>query len=147
PLLGKVTSLRVAPVMPAGLADVDGLQQIVVGTVIARRGADPAAVIAGVKQVIDRERQRLPEGAKLGVLYDRSELTGRVEHTLLRALGEEIGMVVLVILIFLVHARSALVPMITLPLVVLLTFAGMRLFGVPATVMSLGGIAIALGMA
>jgi Cu(I)/Ag(I) efflux system membrane protein CusA/SilA len=147
PLLGKVTSLRVAPVMPAGLADVDGLQQIVVGTVIARRGADPGAVIAGVKQVIDRERQRLPDGAKLGVLYDRSELTGRVEHTLLRALGEEIGMVVLVILIFLLHARSALVPMITLPLVILLAFAGMRLFGVPATVMSLGGIAIALGMA
>ncbi|HEY6478282.1 MAG TPA: efflux RND transporter permease subunit, partial [Polyangia bacterium] len=147
PVLGKVTSTRVAPAMPVGLADVDGLQQIVVGTVIARRDADPGAVIAGVKQVIDRERHQLPAGAKLGVLYDRSELTGRVEHTLLRALGEEIGMVVLVILLFLLHARSALVPMATLPLVVLLTFAGMWLFGVPATVMSLGGIAIALGMA
>jgi Cu(I)/Ag(I) efflux system membrane protein CusA/SilA len=147
PVLGKVTGVRVAPAMPVGLADVDGLQQIVVGTVIARRDADPGAVIAGVKQVIDHERHELPTGTKLGVLYDRSELTGRVEHTLLRALGEEIGMVVLVILIFLFHARSALVPMATLPLVVLLTFAGMRLFGVPATVMSLGGIAIALGMA
>jgi Cu(I)/Ag(I) efflux system membrane protein CusA/SilA len=147
PLLAKVTGVRIAPAMPAGLADVDGLQQIVVGTVIARRGADPAAVIAGVKRVIDRERHQLPQGAQLGVLYDRSELTGRVERTLLRALGEEVGMVVLVILIFLLHARSALVPMATLPLVVLLAFAGMRLFGVPATVMSLGGIAIALGMA
>ncbi|HSS39656.1 MAG TPA: efflux RND transporter permease subunit, partial [Polyangia bacterium] len=147
PSLAKVTSARVAPAMPAGLADVDGLQQIVVGTVIARRDADPGAVIAGIKRVIDDQRHQLPAGAKLGVLYDRSELTGRVEHTLLRALGEEIGMVVLVILIFLLHARSALVPMVTLPLVVLLVFAAMRLFGVPATVMSLGGIAIALGMA
>jgi copper/silver efflux system protein len=147
PKLGKVTSARVAPAMQQGLADVDGLQQIVVGTVIARRDADPGAVIAGVKRVIDEQRHQLPPGAKLGVLYDRSELTGRVEHTLLRALGEEIGMVVLVILIFLLSARSALVPMATLPLVVLLVFAGMRLFGVPATVMSLGGIAIALGMA
>jgi copper/silver efflux system protein len=147
PLLAKITGARVAPAMGAGLADVDGLGQIVVGTVIARRDADPGAVIAGVKRVIDRERHELPNGAKLGVLYDRSELTGRVEHTLLRALGEEIGMVVLVILIFLLHARSALVPLCTLPLVVLLAFAGMWLFGVPATVMSYGGIAIALGMA
>ncbi|HVV50677.1 MAG TPA: efflux RND transporter permease subunit, partial [Polyangia bacterium] len=147
PVLAKVTSTRVAPAMAAGLADVDGLGQIVVGTVIARRDADPSAVIAGVKQVIDRERRALPNGARLGVLYDRSELTGRVEQTLLRALGEEVGMVVLVILAFLVSVRSALVPMATLPLVVLLTFAGMRLLGVPATVMSLGGIAIALGMA
>ena len=147
PLLAKVTGLRIAPAMPAGLADVDGLQQIVVGTVIARRDADPGAVIAGVKKVIDRERLELPKGANLGVIYDRSEMSGRVERTLLRALAEEVGMVVLVILIFLLHARSALVPMATLPLVVLLTFAGMRLFGVPATVMSLGGIAIALGMA
>ena len=147
PRLAKVTTTRVAPAMPEGLADVDGLQQIVVGTVIARRDADPGAVISGVKRVIDEQRHQLPGGAKLGVLYDRSELTARVEHTLLRALGEEIGMVVLVILIFLLHGRSALVPMATLPLVVLLVFAGMRLLGVPATVMSLGGIAIALGMA
>jgi Cu(I)/Ag(I) efflux system membrane protein CusA/SilA len=147
PVLGKVASVRVAPAMPPGIADVDGLGQIVVATVVARRDADPAAVIAGVKQVIDRERARLPAGAKLGVLYDRSELTGRVAQTLRHALAEEVVMVALVVLLFLLHARSALVPMATLPLVVLLAFAGMRLLGVPATVMSLGGIAIALGMA
>ena len=76
--------MRVAPAMPTGIADVNGRGQIVVGTVIARRDADPAAVIAGVKQVIDRERARLPQGANLGVLYDRSELTGRIEQTLRR---------------------------------------------------------------
>jgi Cu(I)/Ag(I) efflux system membrane protein CusA/SilA len=147
PVLAKVTSASLAPAMPTGVADVDGLQQIVVGTVIARRDADPAAVIAGAKRVIDGVRDRLPTGARLGVLYDRSELTGRVESTLLRALAEEVAMVVLVILLFLLHARSALVPMASLPLVILLAFAGMRFFGVPGTVMSFGGIAIALGLA
>src|SRR5262249_44091542 len=71
----------------------------------------------------------------------------RVGHTLLRALGEEVGVVVLVILMFLLHARSALVPLATLPVVLLLTFGAMWLLGVPATIMSLGGIGIALGMA
>ena len=71
----------------------------------------------------------------------------RVERTLLRALAEEVAVVVLVILMFLLHARSALVPLATLPLVLLLTFAAMWLLGVSATIMSLGGIGIALGMA
>jgi Cu(I)/Ag(I) efflux system membrane protein CusA/SilA len=147
PLLHRVASARLAPAMPTGIADVDGLGQIVVGTVIARRDADPAAVIAGAKQVIDRERAHLPPNAKLGVLYDRSELTGRVGRTLVRALAEEVAMVALVILLFLLHPASALVPLATLPLVVLLAFAGMWALGVPATVMSLGGMAIALGLA
>ena len=70
-----------------------------------------------------------------------------MRKTLLRALGEEVGVVVLVILMFLLHARSALVPLATLPVVLLLTFGAMWLLGVPATIMSLGGIGIALGMA
>jgi copper/silver efflux system protein len=147
PLLEKVASVRIAPTMSSGAADVDGVVSIIVGTVVAERDADPTAVIARVKQAIDRERHRLPPEAKLGVIYDRSELAGRVKKTLLRAVGEEIAVVALVVLIFLVHLRSALVPIITLPLIVLFTFAGMRILGVPATVMSLGGIAIALGMA
>ena len=81
------------------------------------------------------------------MLYDRSELAGRVEHTLVRAVTEEVVVVVFVVLLFLLHPASALVPMVTLPFIVLLTFAALRLFGVPVTVMSLGGIAIALGMA
>ena len=72
---------------------------------------------------------------------------GGSSTTLVRAVAEEVAVVALVVLLFLLHGRSALVPMVTLPLVVLLTFAAMRLFGIPATVMSLGGIAIALGMA
>jgi len=147
PVLGKLTRVKVQPAMSGGAADVNGWWPIVVGIVIAKRGADPTAVIERVKQVIERERKGMPEMARLGVLYDRSELAGRVEKTLVRAVAEEVVVVALVVLMFLLHWRSALVPMLTLPLVVLLTFAAMRLFGIPATVMSLGGIAIALGMA
>ena len=147
PLLAKVTQASVVPTMAGGEADVDGAEQVVIGTVIAKRDADPMTVIKRVKEVIEQHRHHLPEGDRIHVLYDRSELAGRVQHTLVRAVSEEVLVVVLVVLLFLLHPRSALVPMMTLPLIVLLTFAGMRLFGVPVTVMSLGGIAIALGMA
>ena len=147
PLLSKVAKAGVLPTMAGGEADVDGAEQVVIGTVIAKRDADPMTVIKRVKEVIEQHRHHLPEGDRIHVLYDRSELAGRVQHTLVRAVSEEVLVVVLVVLLFLLHPRSALVPMMTLPLIVLLTFAGMRLFGVPVTVMSLGGIAIALGMA
>jgi Cu(I)/Ag(I) efflux system membrane protein CusA/SilA len=145
--LETVARVRVLPQMASGMADVDGATHAIGGIIVAKRGADVRQVISGVKAVIDRERHKLPYGARLGVVYDRSELANGVERTLLRAVAEEVGVVVLVVLLFLLHARSALVPMITLPLVVLLTFASMRFLGVPATVMSLGGIAIALGLA
>ena len=133
--------------MSSGAADVDGAWPIVVGIVIAKRGAESdRGHRAASSRPSTRAQGAAPE-ARLGVLYDRSELAGRVERTLLRAVGEEVAVVALVVLMFLLHGRSALVPMVTLPLVVLLTFAAMRLFGIPATVMSLGGIAIALGMA
>ncbi len=147
PRIGDVGHLTIANDLPTGIADLDGEQRVVGGIVVASRGADPAAVVAGVKQVLARLAPRLPSSVKVATVYDRTELAGRVERTLLRALGEEIAVVVLVILIFLLHARSALVPLTTLPLVLLLTVAGMWLAGVSATVMSLGGIAIALGMA
>src|SRR6185295_16139234 len=147
PLLSKVAKAGVLPTMAGGEADVDGAEQVVIGTVIAKRDADPIAVIASVKQALQPHREHLPRGAQLHLLYDRSELAGRVEHTLVRAVTEEVAVVAFVVLLFLLHPASALVPILTLPLIVLLTFAALRLFGVPATVMSLGGIAIALGLA
>ena len=113
------------------------------------------------KQTIARERRKLPHRAAdperldsgaaadvhVATTYDRAELATRVRATLLRALAEEVAVVVLVILVFLLHGRSALVPLVTLPVVLLLTFGAMWLLGVPATIMSLGGIGIALGMA
>jgi Cu(I)/Ag(I) efflux system membrane protein CusA/SilA len=155
-----VASVRLTEDMPSGMADVAGVKAVG-GIVIARRDADIAALVEEVKRTLARECRRLPHRAAdparldsgapaevhVATTYDRVDLANRVRGTLLRALGEEVGVVVLVILLFLLHVRSALVPLATLPVVLLLTFGAMWLLGVPATIMSLGGIAIALGMA
>jgi Cu(I)/Ag(I) efflux system membrane protein CusA/SilA len=147
PRVGDVGKVSIATDMPTGIADLNGEERVLGGIVVAKRDADPGAIIAGVKRALAQLAPRLPPGVNVVTVYDRTDLAGRVEHTLLRALTEEIAVVVLVILIFLMDARSALIPLITLPLVLLLTFVGMWMLGVSATVMSLGGIAIALGMA
>ena len=145
--IADVARVRIAAGMAAGMADFGGFVPAVGGIVVARRGADVSAVIADVKRVLARERARLPAGSELVPVYDRSDLADRVGRGLARALVEEIAVLVLIVLLFLLHPRSALVPLATLPLVLLLTFAAMWLCGVPATMMSLGGIAIALGLA
>jgi Cu(I)/Ag(I) efflux system membrane protein CusA/SilA len=147
PRVGDVGHATIAADMPIGIADLNGEQRVYGGIVVVKRDTDPGAVIAAVKRKLAALRPQLPPGVSVVTVYDRTELADRVEHTLSRALGEEVAVVVLVILIFLLHARSGLVPLLTLPLVLLLTFAAMWIAGVSATVMSLGGIAIALGMA
>jgi Cu(I)/Ag(I) efflux system membrane protein CusA/SilA len=147
PRLGDVARVRLADEMPTGLADLQGMEMTIGGIVIAQRDADLPRLIAAVKQTLARECAHLYRGIQIIPVYDRSELIARTGHTLLRALVEEIAVVVLVIVLFLLHGPSALVPLLTLPLVLLLTFAAMWLCGVPATIMSLGGIGIALGMA
>ena len=158
--LGDVALVRLAEDMPTGMADVAG-SRAVGGIIIARRDANIAELVAQAKTVIAREARKLPHRAAdperedsgaaadvhVATTYDRAELATRVRSTLLRALAEEVAVVVLVILLFLLHGRSALVPLVTLPVVVLLTFGAMWLLGVPATIMSLGGIGIALGLA
>ncbi|HEY7375859.1 MAG TPA: efflux RND transporter permease subunit [Polyangia bacterium] len=155
-----VALVREVEDMQTGLADLAGVRAVG-GIVIAKRDANITALTDEVKRTIAREARKLPHrpadsgrldsGAAADVhvstAYDRSDLAGRVKKTLLRALGEEVGVVVLIILLFLLHARSALVPLATLPVVLLLTFGAMWALGVPATIMSLGGIGIALGMA
>ena len=145
--VGDVAHVSIDPDMPLGIADFGGAAATIGGIVVARRGADPKAVIEDVRRTLDSLRPRLPRNVELVTVYDRLDLANRVEHTLLRALCEEVAVVALVIVAFLLHGRSALVPLMTLPLVLLLTFGGMRILGVPATIMSLGGIGIALGMA
>ena len=147
PRIGDVADLEVTEDMATGFADLNGLLPAVGGIVVAQRNADPASVSERVQRRLEDLRPRLPPGVQLITVYDRLDLVTRVGRTLLRALSEEVGVVVLVILIFLLHVKSALVPLSTLPLVLLLTFAGMWVLGVPATIMSLGGIGIALGMA
>jgi copper/silver efflux system protein len=147
PRVGDVADLKLIRDMPTGMADFNGVLSAVGGIVVAKRGADPAALVERVKRTLEELRPRLPRGVEIITVYDRLDLVTRTGHTLLRALAEEVAVVVLVIAMFLLHARSALVPLTTLPLVLLLTFGGMWLLGVSATIMSLGGIAIALGMA
>lgn len=145
--IGDVARVRITDDMPSGLADLDGGLPVVGGIVVARRDADLSAVIDGVERALARERARLPAGVEIVTVYNRLDLAARVERTLLRALAEEVVVVVLVILVFLLHGRSALVPLTTLPVVLLLTFGAMWILRVPASIMSLGGIGIALGMA
>jgi copper/silver efflux system protein len=143
--LSDVSKLRTVHGMPSGVADLGGGRSAVGGIVVARRGADVPTVVAAVKAAV--AAARLPRGVQVVTVYDRGALTARTGHTLLVSLAEEVAVVAVVILLFLLHGRSVLVPLATLPLVLLLTFAGMWLLGVPATIMSLGGIGIALGMA
>ena len=145
--VADVADVRLIDEVPSGLADLGGKSSVVGGIVVAKRGADLPAVIERVRHALDRARKTVPEKVEIVTVYDRLPLIERVEKTLLTALGEEIAVVVLVIVVFLMHWRSALVPLMTLPVVLLLTFAGMWALGIPATIMSLGGIAIALGMA
>jgi Cu(I)/Ag(I) efflux system membrane protein CusA/SilA len=145
--IGDLGHVHVTDDLPTGLADFRGIEPAVGGIVVARRDANLAVLIEAVKRTLDRQRPELPVGVELVTAYDRSDLISRVGHTLLRALAEEVAVVSLVTLLFLLHGRSALVPLLTLPVVVLLTFGAMWIAGAPATIMSVGGIGIALGMA
>ena len=145
--IGDVAHATIATDMPTGIAALGGNREVAGGIIVARRDADPKVVIEAIERTLSGLRPHLPPQFKIVTVYSRLDLANRVEHTLLRALAEEVGVVALVILMFLLHFRSALVPLLTLPLVLLLTFAGMWFLGVPATIMSLGGIGIALGMA
>ncbi|HZJ67586.1 MAG TPA: efflux RND transporter permease subunit, partial [Kofleriaceae bacterium] len=145
--LRDVARVRLTDDMPSGVADFDGGAVAVGGIVIAERTAHLPSLIAAAQLTIARERARLPAEVEVVTVYNRLDVADRVEDNLLHALGEEVAVVAAILLVFLWHGRSALVPLATLPLVVLLTFAAMWLLGLPATVMSLGGIGIALGLA
>jgi Cu(I)/Ag(I) efflux system membrane protein CusA/SilA len=128
-----------------GLAELDGRGETVGGIVVARTGENARDVITRVKHKLDTLAKTLPPGVKVVPTYDRSSLIDRAIQTLRRALVEEAIVVSVVILIFLMHLRSAALPIISLPIAVLTAFIPMAIFGIPATIMSLGGIAIAIG--
>ncbi len=140
-----VGTVRLGPEARRGAADFDGLGEAPGGIVIMRHGENAREVIARVEKKLSELRRGLPAGVELITTYDRSGLIDRSIATLKTALLEEIVVVSLVIVIFLLHMRSALIPIVSLPLAVLLSFVSMYLLGVPSTIMSLGGIAIAIG--
>jgi len=129
-----------------GLLDMNGEGEAVGGIVVMRYGENAKNVIDRVKEKITALEKGLPPGVKIQVAYDRSDLIGRAIDNLKRALTEESVVVSLVILVFLLHFQSALVIVLTLPIAVLISFITMRLMGVTSNIMSLGGIAIAIGV-
>jgi len=140
--LGQVT---LGPDIRRGIAELDGKGETVGGVVIMRHGENALRVIERVKEKLDEIRPSLPPGVKLVTTYDRSELILRSIDTLKHALIEEITIVSLVILLFLWHIPSALIPILTIPITVLIAFVPMKAVNVTSNIMSLGGIAIAIG--
>ncbi|GAB2897658.1 efflux RND transporter permease subunit [Microbulbifer echini] len=143
--LDQVADITLGPAMQRGIAELDGEGQTVGGIVIMRYGENALKVIESVKERIEQFRAGLPEGVELVVTYDRSQLINSAIDNLKNTLIEEILVVAAVIAIFLLHVRSALVAVITLPIAVLLAFIPLSLQGLTANIMSLGGIAVAIG--
>ncbi|MGK2905964.1 MAG: efflux RND transporter permease subunit [Desulfuromonadales bacterium] len=139
-------TVQVGGAIRRGLLDLDGTGEVVGGIVVMRYGENAQSVIDQVKTKIAALEKGLPPGVKIVPRYDRSDLVERAIHTLKRALTEETIAVSLVILAFLLHFQSALVVVLTLPLAVLFAFIAMNLMGVSSNIMSLGGIAIAIGV-
>ena len=144
-LLREVASVRVGPAQRRGLADLDGEGETVGGVVVARSGTNALEVIDAVKARIAELQPGLPQGVQIVPTYDRSTLIRASIDTLRRTLIEELIVVTLVILLFLLHFRPTLVPALMLPIAVLLAFVPMKQMGLTANIMSLGGIAIAIG--
>jgi Cu(I)/Ag(I) efflux system membrane protein CusA/SilA len=144
-LIGNVARVSFGPEIRRGVGELDGLGETVGGTIVMRHGENAQRVIARVKQKIAELRPSFPQGVELEAVYDRSNLIERSIHTLKRTLVEEGIVVAAVIIIFLLHFGSSIVPIIALPVSVALAFIPMRLLGINSNIMSLGGIAIAIG--
>jgi Cu(I)/Ag(I) efflux system membrane protein CusA/SilA len=143
--VGDVARVELVPDERRGIAELNGEGEVVAGIAMARYGQNALDVIHAVKQKIADITPGLPEGVALQPVYDRAELIHRAISTLNRTLVEESIVVALVCIVFLLHARSALVAILMLPVAVLIAFAAMRLLGLNSNIMSLGGIAIAIG--
>jgi len=144
-LLKHVARVELGPDERRGISELNGAGEAVGGIVLKRDGADALTTIRSIKGRITELLPSLPPGVSIRAVYDRSELIIRAISNLERTLMEESLIVSLVCMVFLLHARSALVAILTLPLGVLISFAGMRALGIGSNIMSLGGIAIALG--
>jgi len=144
-LLGDVAVVQRGPTFRRGIAELDGQGEVAGGIVVLRTGKDALATIEEVKARLKKLQASLPKGVEIVPVYDRSELIHHAVTNLTRKLGEEFLVVALVCAVFLWHLRSALVAVITLPLGVLAAFIVMRYQGITANLLSLGGIAIAIG--
>ncbi|MBK7901131.1 MAG: efflux RND transporter permease subunit [Betaproteobacteria bacterium] len=144
-LIRDIARVELTPDERRGLTELNGEGEVVSGIAMARYGANALEVIHNLKAKIDEIGGGLPEGVTVQTVYDRSELIHRAIDTLKRTLLEEALIVALVCIVFLMHVRSALVAILMLPVGVLIAFIAMRSLGMNSNLMSLGGIAIAIG--
>ena len=144
-LLRDIANIQLGPELRRGVAELDGEGETAAGVVIMRQRENALEVINRVKARLAEIEKTLPEGVKIVTTYDRSDLIERSIHTLKHELLLEMIIVSLIILIFLWHIPSAVIPIFTLPAAIILAFIPMRMLGINANIMSLGGIAIAIG--
>ena len=143
--VGDVGEVQIGPGIRRGISDLDGKGEVVTGWVVMRYGANPRNVIDGVKRKMADLEHSLPNGVRFVQGYDRSGLIERAIETLKGKLLEESIIVAIVTVIFLLHASSSLVAIVTLPIGILMALLSMKMLGLSANIMSLGGIAIAIG--
>ncbi len=147
PILVKhVAKVALGPDIRRGVADLDGMGDTVGGVVVMRHGENALSVINRVKEKIEELGPTLPEGVEIVPTYDRSELIHRSIDTLVHSLKEEMLIVSFVILLFLWHVPSAIIPIVTIPVSVLLAFIPLYFLGLSSNIMSLAGIAISIGV-
>jgi Cu(I)/Ag(I) efflux system membrane protein CusA/SilA len=144
-ILSDVAEIRLGPQMRRGIADLDGEGEVVGAVVVMRWGENASKTIDAVKERLAELQRSLPDGVEIVVTYDRSDLIQRAVDTLKGKLVEEFLVVALVCAVFLFHLRSSAVVVISLPIGILMAFIVMHLQGINANIMSLGGIAIAIG--
>ncbi len=144
--VGDVADVRFGALARNGVVTADAAGETVWGLVLGLRGANARVVVDGVKARLAAIQPQLPDGTRIVIFYDRSELIGKAVWTVQKVLLEAIALVGIMLLLFLGNLRSALVVSLILPLAVLATFAVMRQFGWSANIMSLGGLAIAIGL-
>ncbi|MCX5635540.1 MAG: CusA/CzcA family heavy metal efflux RND transporter [Planctomycetota bacterium] len=145
-LVRNVANVAVGPDIRRGIADLDGQGDVVGGIIVMRQGENALNVINSVKAKIEEITPSLPKGVEIVTTYDRSELIERAIHTLKHQLIEEMIIVSLVILLFLWHFPSAIIPIVTIPIAVLLSFIPMYGLKLTSNIMSLSGIAISIGV-
>ena len=144
-LLGDLANISIGPQMRRGIAELDGEGEVVGGVIIMRWGENALKTIEQVKEKLEELKASLPDGVEIVETYDRSALIERAVDNLKEKLTEEFIAVVLICALFLFHFRSSLVVLVSLPLGILIAFIIMSAQGVNANIMSLGGIAIAVG--
>ena len=143
--IGDVAEVNLGPQMRRGIAELNGEGEVVGGVVVMRFGENAQKTIDGVKAKLEELKKGLPEGVEIVTVYDRSGLIGEAVENLWSKLLEELAVVAIVCVAFLFHLRSSIVAVVTLPIGILASFIIMHMQGINANIMSLGGIAIAIG--